>query len=171
VRAQATYGAAGHAIMGLSLPVREPRERRRESPLAWLFRHAVVIWLFVVEPASLALTLDRALPRMSHFGVTAWTIVAVRIALAGIGIAVARRLVDRDAGAWRGVTVWACAAVGATLITRAWPELPTGLAPSEARIVARIAVVLDVMLALVATWLARADAADDADGAAARDSS
>jgi hypothetical protein len=157
--------------MRLSLSVQASRERRRESPLRWLFRHAIVIWLLVVEPAALAFTLDRALPRMPAFGVTAWTIVAVRIALVGLGIAVARRLADRDASAWRGVAAWACAAIGATLLARLWPELPTGLAPSEARVVAWIVVAADATLALVAVWLARADAALQTAGAAARDSS
>ena len=34
------------------------------APTRWLLRHGVVLWLLVVEPVSLALTLDRALPRM-----------------------------------------------------------------------------------------------------------
>jgi len=124
----------------------------------------------VVEPASLALTLDRALPRIPSFGVTAWTLVAVRVALAGVGIALARRLATRDAGAWQGVSIWAGVAIGATLLARAWPELPTNLAPSEARFVALLAIVRDATLALVAASFARADAAAETDDAAARDS-
>ena len=120
---------------------------------------------------SLALTLDRALPRMPSFGVTAWTLVALRIALAGVGIAVAGRLRARDDGAWRAVALWACGAIGATLLARLWPELPSSLAPSEARLVAVVAVARDTVLALVAAWIARADAAVDADAAGIRDSS
>ena len=131
----------------------------------------MVVWLLIVEPVSLALTLDRALPRMPAFGVTAWTLVLARVALAGIGIAVAGRLRTREDGAWRAVSWWACASIGATLLARAWPELPTGLAPSEARIVAGAAIARDGVLALVAAWLARGDAAADADRAATRDSS
>ncbi len=128
--------------MRLSLPARDAHERRPEPRLRWLFRHGIVIWLLVVEPAALALTLDRALPRMPAFGLAAWTLVAARIALAALGIAVARRLASRDESAWRGVAVWAAAAIGATLLARVWPELPTGLAPSEARVVAGITIVV-----------------------------
>jgi hypothetical protein len=129
------------------------------------------VWLLVVEPVSLALTLDRALPRMSAFGLAAWTLVAARIVLVGVGIAVAGRLRTRDDGAWRAVALWACGAIGATLLQRLWPELPTNLAPSEARLVAIAAVVRDAVLALVAARIARADAAVAADGAGTRDSS
>jgi hypothetical protein len=146
-------------------------EARPESWTRWLVRHAVIAWLLVVEPVSLALTLDRALPRMPAFGVTAWTLVAVRILLAGIGIAVAGRLRARDEGAWRAVALWACGAIGATLLARLWPELPTGLAPSEARRAAVASVVCGTVLALVAAALARADASVAADDAGRRDSS
>ena len=125
----------------------------------------------MVEPVTLALTLDRALPRMPAFGATAWTLVAVRVALAGIGIAVAGRLRARDDSAWRAVALWAVGAIGATLLQRLWPELPSNLAPSEARLVAIAAVVRDAVLALVAARLARADTAVDAGGAGRRDSS
>ncbi len=145
--------------------------RRAESLTRWLVRGAVVAWLLVVQPVSLALTLDRALPRMPSFGVTGWTLVAMRVLLAGIGIAVAGRLRARDEGAWRAVALWACGAIAATLLGRLWPELPTNLAPSEARLAAVAAVVRDGVLALVAVWLARADAAVDAITASTRDSS
>ena len=135
-----------------------------------MLRHAVVAWLLVVEPVTLALTLDRALPRMPSFGLTAWTLVAVRIALAGAGIAIAGRLRTRDDGAWRAVALWACGAVGATLLARLWPELPSDFAPSEARLLAAAAVVRDMVLALGAAWLARADESA-ADTAGRRDSS
>jgi hypothetical protein len=145
--------------------------RRAESLTRWLVRGAVVAWLLVVQPVSLALTLDRALPRMPSFGVTGWTLVAMRVLLAGIGIAVAGRLRARDEGAWRAVALWACGAIAATLLGRLWPELPTNLAPSEARLAAIAAVVRDGVLALVAVWLARADAAVAAITASTRDSS
>ena len=128
-------------------------------------RYGVVGWLLVLEPVSLALTLDRALPRMPSFDVTAWTLVALRIALAGVGIAVAGRLRARDDRAWRAVALWACGAIGATLLARLWPVLPSSLAPSEARLVAIAAVVRDTVLALVAAWIARADAAVETDTA------
>ena len=95
----------------------------------------------------------------------------MRVLLAGIGIAVAGRLRARDEGAWRAVALWACGAIAATLLGRLWPELPTNLAPSEARLAAVAAVVRDGVLALVAVWLARADAAVDAITASTRDSS
>jgi hypothetical protein len=157
--------------MRRSLPAGGPDDRQAESRTRWLARHGVVAWLLVVEPVSLALTLDRALPRMPSFGLTGWTIVAVRIVLAGIGIAVAGRLRAGDVGAWRAVALWACGAIGATLLARLWPELPSSLAPSEARLAAIAAVVRDAVLALVAAWLARADAAVAADAAVGRDSS
>jgi len=145
-------------------------EPRAEGRPRWLVRHGVVAWLLVVEPVSLALTLDRALPRMPSFGLTGWTLVAVRIVLAGTGIAIAGRLRARDDGAWRAVALWACGAVGATLLARLWPELPSDFAPSEQRFVAAAAVVRDAVLALVAAWLARADESP-ADAAGRRDSS
>ncbi|MEO5821314.1 MAG: hypothetical protein ABIT71_12495 [Vicinamibacteraceae bacterium] len=125
----------------------------------------------MVQPASLALTLDRALPRFAWFGVAAWVLVAARVALIGAGIAVARRLRAHEAGAWRGVALWACASIGATALERAFPELPSNLAPSEARVAAIVAVVRDIALALGAAWLARAGEAGDSDDAQGRDSS
>lgn len=129
-----------------------------------------MIWLLVVQPVSLALTLDRALPRMAWFGATAWLLVAARIALTGSAIAIARRLRAHEPGAWRAVALWAGAAIGATLLERARPELPTSLAPSEARLVAMAAIVRDAALALAALWLARADTAVGGDGSGPRDS-
>jgi hypothetical protein len=69
------------------------------------------------------------------------------------------------------VALWACGAIGATLLSRLWPVLPSSLAPSEARLVAVVAVARDTVLALVAAWIGRADAAVDADAAGSRDSS
>ena len=169
--ARYTASTSGHVIMRLSLPSRDPHGLPAESRTRWLVRHGVIAWLLVVEPAALALTLDRALPRMAAFGLTAWTLVAIRIGLAGVGIAIAGRLRGRDDGAWRAVALWACGAIGATLLARLWPELPSNFAPSEARLVAAAAVVRDAVLALVASWLARRDAAIIADGTAAGDSS
>ena len=157
--------------MDFSLPIRDPQDRPAESPARWLLRYGVVLWLLVVEPVSLALTLDRALPRMPLFGPTAWTLVAVRVLLAGVGIAVAGRLRARDDGAWRAVALWACAAIGATLLARLWPELPSDFAPSEARVLAVAAVLRDAVLALVAAWLARGDATVAAGPARRGDSS
>jgi hypothetical protein len=134
-------------------------------------RLAVVVWLLVVQPMSLALTLDRALPRVAWFGATAWLLIAARVGLAGAGIAIARRLRTHEPGAWRAVAWWACAAIATTLLGAAWPELPTGLAPSEARVVTLATAVRDAVLALAAAWLARGDAARGADDARLRDSS
>ncbi len=125
----------------------------------------------MVQPVSLALTLDRTLPRVAWIGLTAWLLIAARVALTAAGIAVARRLRAHEPGAWRAVALWACAAIVATLVEHAWPELPTGLAPSEARVVALAAAVRDAVLALAAAWLARGDDGHAADGAQPRDSS
>jgi hypothetical protein len=157
--------------MDFSLPIRDRQDRPAESPARWLLRYGVVLWLLVVEPVSLALTLDRALPRMPLFGLTAWTLVAVRVVLAGVGIAVAGRLRARDDGAWGAVALWACGAIGATLLARLWPELPSDFAPSEARVLAVAAVLRDAVLALVAAWLARGDATVAAGPARRGDSS
>jgi hypothetical protein len=145
-----------------------PRPERRWRRLA---RHAAVAWLLVIQPLSLALTLDRALPRMAAFGLAAWTLVTVRVLLAAAGIAVAQRLRAHEPDAWRALSLWACAAIGATLVERVWPELPTHLAPSEARVVALAAVARDAALALAAAWVARADTGADAKDARSRDSS
>ncbi len=131
----------------------------------------MVAWLLVVQPVSLALTLDRALPRVALFGATAWLVVAARVSLAGAGIAVARRLRAHEPDAWRAAMLWACAAIGTTLLEWAWPELPTGLAPSEARVATLAAVMRDAVLALAAASLARGDDRLAADDAGARDSS
>ena len=156
--------------MAGSLSVRDAGPERREPRIRWLLRHAAVVWLLVVQPVSLALTLDRALPRVAWFGVTAWLLVTARVALTGTGIAIARRLRAHEPGAWRAVALWARASIGATLLERLWPELPTSLAPSEARLAAVAAVVRDAVLALAALWLARADTAVGGDDAGPRDS-
>jgi hypothetical protein len=57
------------------------------------------------------------------------------------------------------VALWAAAAIGVTLLGLAWPELPTGRAPSEARRLALAAAALEAALAAVAWWLARRAAA------------
>jgi hypothetical protein len=146
-----------------SLPVGSTPAETPESSGRWLLRHLVVLWLLLLQPLSLALTLDRALPRMTAFGAAAWTLVAVRLGVVVAGIAVARPLRAR-AAAWGGVALCAAGGVAATLLERLWPELPTGLAPSEARAGAWVAVVRDVGLVLVAVRLAYRDHA-------ARDSS
>ena len=157
--------------MPISLSGRDPQPGPRESRGRSLLRHAVVIWLLVVQPVSLALTLDRALPRVAWFGVTAWLLVTARIALTGSGIAIARRLRAHEPGAWRAVALWAGAAIGATVLERAAPGWPTSLAPSEARRAAIAVVVRDAALALAAAWLARTRTAAGDSGAGARDSS
>jgi hypothetical protein len=157
--------------MRLSLSVRDTRAPRPEPRGRRLLRHAAVAWLLVIQPVSLALTLDRTLPRLTGFGVTAWTLVAVHVLLVGAGIAVARRLRAHEPDAWRALALWACAAIGSTLLERAWPVLPTQLAPSEGRVLAVAAVARDAVLALAAAWLARADGAVAAGDAQPRDSS
>ena len=154
-----------------SLSARDAASPRLESTGRRLTRLVIVVWLLVVQPVSLALTLDRALPRVAVFGATAWLLIAARVGLAGAGIAVARRLRAHEPGAWRAVAWWACAAIATTLLEGAWPELPTGLAPSEARLATRASAVRDAVLALAAAWLARGDDARGADDARLRESS
>jgi hypothetical protein len=154
-----------------SLSVLDAATPRRESTGRRLARLAAIVWLLVVQPVSLALTLDRALPRVALFGTTAWLLIAARVTLTGAGIAVARRLRAHEPDAWRAVALWACVAIGTTLLGRAWPELPTGLAPSEARVATLAAVVRDAVLALAAARLARGDGSRAADDAQPRDSS
>ena len=118
-------------------------------------RLAIVAWLAIAEPLALAWTLDGALPRLATLGARGWIVIAARVALVAAAIAVARRLHARADGAWRGVAVWAVAAIGVTLLAQAWPVLPSGFAPSESRRLARAALALEAALAGVAWWLAR----------------
>jgi hypothetical protein len=157
--------------MLISLSVRDSDGPRPEPRWRRLARHAAVAWLLVVQPVSLALTLDRALPRVTAFGVTAWTLVAAHVLLVGAAIAVARRLRAHEPDAWRALALWACAAIGTTLLGRAWPELPTYFAPSEVRVLALAAAARDAALALAAAWLARTDTAVAEDDARPGDSS
>jgi hypothetical protein len=154
-----------------SLSADDRHGSRSESRGRRLARHAIVAWLLLLQPLALALTLNRALPRMATFGATAWVLIAARVALASAGIAIARRLRAHESDAWRAVAVWACAAIGVTLLERAWPELPTSLAPSEARLAALAAIARDALLAGVAVWLARAGTAVAGNGARGRESS
>lgn len=117
-----------------------------------------------MEPARLAFALDAALPRLASLGAGAWCTAAANVALIAAGIAVARRLLDRGAGAWRGVARWALAAAAVALATHAAP-LATTRAPSEARIADAIAVAAYLALAAVAR---RASVTEDGE---ARDSS
>ena len=131
----------------------------------------MIVWLLVVEPVSLALTLDHTLARMPTFGVTGWTLVAMRIVLAGLGITLAGRLRTRDGGAWRAVALWSCGAIAVTLPSASGPSCrPVSHRPRRVSPPSRPSY-CDVMLALVSAWLARADAAVDGDGAGTRDSS
>jgi hypothetical protein len=129
-----------------------------------VLRHLAVARLWLLEPIAFALTLDRALPRLASFGLAGWTVVATRLAVVAAGIAIGRPLQAREGGAWRGVAWWCLASIGATIAGRVWPELPTGWAPSEARVVAALAVAVDLAGAAVAAVLARRERA-------ARDSS
>jgi hypothetical protein len=145
-------------------------EARPEPRWRWLARHAAVAWLLVIQPVALALALDRALPRFAMLGPPGWLLIAAQIGLTGVGIALARRLRAHEAGAWGAVSLWFVAAIGATLLERTWPVLPTSLAPSEARLAALAAVARDAVLALAAAWLARADTAVARGAAEPRDS-
>lgn len=126
-------------------------------------RFAIVAWLLAVEPAALALWLDRALPRLASLDAAAWTLVALRIALVAAGIAIGRRLVAaRDATVWRAAAAWAGAAVAVVLAGRIWPLPFTDRAPSEARRDAAIAIAGYLVIAGLA-WRRRHDAATPAD--------
>ena len=163
VRAQATYGAAGHAIMRRSLPVRGLNERpgRVADALAGASRgrrmaaraRAGVPRAHARSRAAADAVVRRHRVDARRDADRRWPASASRWR-AGCGRA--------TTGAWRAVALWACGAIGATLLGRLWPELPTSLAPSEARLAAIAAVVRDAVLALAAAWLARADAAVDA---------
>ena len=122
-------------------------------------RHVVVAWLLVVEPVSLALALDAALPRLAVLGLAAWFVAVARVGLTAAGIVVARRLRDDAMGAWRVVAAWSLAATATTLGTHAAP-LATAYAPSERRVLTAIAVAGYLTLALAAWRVAAA-----ADGA------
>jgi hypothetical protein len=85
--------------MRRSLPVRDLNEDRAESRTRWLVRHGVVAWLLVLEPVSLALTLDRALPRMPSFDVVSKVQMhEVDNALLQVGKEIATRYDFRDTG-------------------------------------------------------------------------
>jgi len=134
----------------------------REPRLRALLRQAIVAWLLVVEPAALALWLDRALPRLATFDAAAWALVALRVALVAAGIAIGRRLLARDLRAWRGVAAWAVAAIAAVVAAQLWPPPLADRAPSEARRDAAIAVAGYLVVAALA-WRRRRDGATGAD--------
>jgi hypothetical protein len=152
-------------MIGRSLSVGvqpEPRTTR------WL-RLIAVTWLRLGPPIALALVLERALPRLATADTALWALVLLRIGLVAVGLAIAQRLREPEARTWRALAGWAVGSIAVTLIERAWPALPSGLAPSEARVVAAAAVARDAAIACGAVWLARRGRADDGDGA--RDSS
>lgn len=126
-----------------------------EARLGRAVRLVVVAWLLVVEPVALALALDRALPRLATFALLDWLVVAARAGLVAAAIAVGRRLREPSRDAWRAVAFWAAASIAVTMLSQLWPALPTGRAPSEARVAAAFAVTRDALLALAAAWLAR----------------
>jgi hypothetical protein len=117
---------------------------------------AAVVWLLIVQPVALALALDPALPRLATFDPADWLVVVVRIGVVVAGMAVGLRLRAHSRAAWRAVAFWACASMASTMLSQARPALPAGRAPSEARIVAAIAVARDALVALGAARLARA---------------
>lgn len=127
-------------------------------------RLTIVIWLLAVEPAALALWLDRALPRLASLDAATWTLVALRVALVAAGIAIGRRLLARDATAWRGVTVWSGAAIAVVLAGRLRPLPFTDRAPSEARRDAAIAIAGYLVIAALA-WHRRRAATTAVDSA------
>lgn len=126
-----------------------------EPRLGRAARLGVIVWLLVVEPFTLALALDRALPRLVTFGLVDWLVVAARVGLVAAAIAVGRRLREPSRHGWRAVAIWACASIAVAMLSQLWPALPTGRAPSEARIATAFAVARDALLALAAAWLAR----------------
>jgi hypothetical protein len=145
-------------MIGRSLSVGDTSESRWRR---WL-RLIAAMWLSFGPPIAFALVLERTLPRLATPDPTLWAIVALRIGLVGAGLAIARRLREPAARAWPAVAGWAVASIVVTLIERAWPVLPSGLAPSEARFVAGVVIVRDAAMACGAAWLARRARADDA---------
>lgn len=126
-----------------------------ESRVRRALRLIVAIWLLAVEPVRLAWALDGALPRLATFGARDWLVVAARVALVAAAVAVGRRLRGPSREAWRAVAIWAAASIAVSMLSQAWPALPTGRAPSEARVATVLAVARDALLALAAIGLAR----------------
>lgn len=125
-------------------------------------RLTIVAWLLAVEPAALALWLDRALPRLASLDAAVWMQVTLRVALVAAGIAIGRRLFARDATVWRATAAWAGAATAVVLAGRIWPLPFTDRAPSEARRDAAIAIAGYLVIAGLA-WRRRHDAATPVD--------
>jgi hypothetical protein len=148
--------------MARRLPADDAFAAPREPLARTAARLAVVAWLLAVEPAALAVWLDRALPRLASFDAAAWALVTLRVALVAAGIAIGRRLLAREVDAWRGVAAWAGAAIAAVLAARWWPPPVVDRAPSEARRDAAIAIAGYLVVAAVA-WRRRHDAATGAD--------
>jgi hypothetical protein len=149
--------------MRARLPADDEAAAAREPLVHAAVRLAIVAWLLAVEPAALALWLDRALPRLASLGAAAWSLVALRVALIAAGIAIGRRLLAaRDATIWGGVIAWAAGAMAVVLAGRLWPLPFTDRAPSEARRDAAIAIAGYLVIAGLA-WRRRRDAATPAD--------
>jgi hypothetical protein len=138
----------------------------RDGRRAWTRwrRHAVVIWLLIVEPARVALLLAATVPRLGTLRIGGWLVATASLALIAAGVAIARRLLDGIDGAWRAFAAWAVAAALVTIATHAAP-LVTTRAPSEARVADAIAVAAYLGLAALA-WRAERSSGD-----AARESS
>ena len=105
----------------------EPSSAR---PRLGFVRLGAVIVLLGWSPLSLALTTASAWPRLVHYGWPAWSLFAARVAVVALGIAAARLLLDRAAGAARLASLALGTNALLVLATSATPYFPSNAVPS-----------------------------------------
>ena len=107
----------------------------------------VVVLLLVWTPASLALVAAGAWPRLARYGLPAWSLLAIRMVVAGLGIVAARWILERDP---RGpATASACLLANAVtaIVVGVTPFFPSNAVPGTKWPSIALVVVLNLLLA------------------------
>lgn len=124
----------------------EPSSAR--PPLGPVRVGAVIIFLGW-SPLSLAVVTASAWPRLVRYGWPAWSLFAARVAVVALGIAAARMLLDRAAGAARLASLTFAANALLILATSATPYFPSNAVPSTKWLTAWTLVLANLALAVI----------------------
>lgn len=127
------------------MPLLEPPRAR--PPLGVIARFSVVILLFW-NPLSLAVVTAAAWTRLARYGVPAWSVFAVRVAVVSVGMLAARLLLDHDPAGRRMAAVAFMGSAVVAVLTAATPYFPSNAVPSSKWLWLAAEVGLDLALAL-----------------------
>lgn len=102
--------------------------RPSPGPVLGLLAFLLAVW----EPLTFGLTASAALPRLWSYGLPALLLLAVRIALTGVGLVLGRSLWQASPDAPRRARLWLALSSLASIVTFATPYFPSNRLPGTA---------------------------------------